>query len=152
MFLCLMECTHIYFCKTLKALMARTAHSQVDGRPDPGMVHEPILSTVWCLLHGLMSQVAVWQPQELPGKFSNLKAWKSPSMINCCACWVSKLPTAEVTSKHWYGAIPRLKVGRDSSSLLVRVWLHWTPSIMGRTAICPYRRRHLSYCKVPLLV
>lgn len=132
-------------------IMDRTAQSQVGGRPDPGMVHEPILSTVWCFLHGLMSQVAVWQPQGLPGKFSNLKPWNSPSMINCCACWESKLPTTEVTSKHWYGAIPRLKVGRDSSSLLVRVWLHWTTSIMGRTTICPIEGDIYPNAKFPSL-
>lgn len=128
----------------------RIVHLQLDRRLEPGVVHEPVFSIIWCLLQLFMSQVAVWQPQGLPGKFSNLKPCNTTWMINCCACWVSKLPMAEVTSKHWYGTIPRMKMGRGSSSHPVGVWLPWTPSIRGRTAICPYRSRHPLWMQISL--
>lgn len=128
----------------------RVVHCQVNRRLEPGVVHEPVFSTIWCLLQLFMSQVAAWQPPGLPSKFSNLKPCSTPSMINCCACWVSKLPMAEVTSKHWYGTTPRMKMGRVSSSHPVWVWLHWTPSIMRRTAICPYRSRHSLWMQISL--
>lgn len=129
--------------------MDRTVHGQVGGGSlVPVVVHEPVLSAFGDLLQLLVSQVAVWQPQGLPGKFSKLETLQH-SFDDQPLCLLSiqiANGRGHIQTLIWHHS--QDEGGRGLPSHLVGVWLHWTPSIKGRSAICPSRNRHLFWMQI----
>lgn len=128
--------------------MDRTVHGQVDGSLDPVLVHEPVLSAIWWFASTTHEPSSCLAATRTPRQVQQLETLQH-SFDDQPLCLLSiqiANGRGHIQTLIWHHS--QDEGGRGSSSHLVGVWLHWTPSIMGRSAICPSRNRHLYWMQI----
>lgn len=128
--------------------MDRTVHHQVDGCLDPVLVHEPVLSAIWWFAsttHEPSSCLAATRTPRQVQQLETLQHSFDDQLLCLLSIQIAK-GRGHIQTLIWHHS--QDEGGSGSSSHLVGVWLHWTPSIMGRSAICPSRNKHLFWMQM----